>query len=307
MNTRFIWTALVTLFSFGLVSTAAASTPLIGILNAKNDSFQNLLRNAMEHHAQALDIDTFIVSAEDDSVLQMRQLRNLIDANVDAIIVSFVDASLADQMIALTRAAKIPLVFVNRLPALAQWPAGTAFVGSDELESGTLQMEELARRAGYKGKVAILVGDPTKAAAQLRTQDVEKVVAKYPEMEVVQKTSANWQRSEGTETVQHWLHQGVPFTIIAANNDEMAIGVVRALEKAGKPLNTYLVGGIDGTPDGLQQMQDGKLAVSVLQDAKGQGEGAVDVALRLINKSQVNSLNWVPFRLITPDNLAQFR
>lgn len=307
MNIRLIRAAVAMLFVFGLVTSAVASTPLIGILEAKNDSFQNLLRNAMEQRAKASGADTFFISAEDDSVLQMRQLSNLINSRADAIIVSYVDATLVDRMIALTTAAKIPLVFVNRMPLRSQLPMGTAFVGSDERESGTLQMEELARRANYRGNVAILIGDPTKAAAQIRTQDVEEVVAKYPNMKVVKKISANWQRSEGAETVQGWLNQGVPFNIIAANNDEMAIGAVRALEKAGKPLDTYLVGGIDGTPDGLQQLQDGKLAVSVLQDAKGQGQSAIDVALGLINGAHVDSLNWVPFRLITQDNLDQFR
>lgn len=285
----------------------AAAVPLIGILNAKNDSFQNLLSSSMEQRAHELNVDTFMVSAEDDSQLQMRQLKSLIEGKVDAIIVAIVDAGLADEMINLTSEAKIPLVFVNRLPSRTDWPSTTAFVGSDELQSGTFLMEELARRANYKGNVAILVGDPTKTAAQLRTQDVEQVVAKYPNMKIVKKESANWERSQAATLVSQWLDKNLDFSIIAANNDEMAIGAIRALEKADKPLDRYLVGGIDGTPDGLQAMKDGKMAASVLQDAKGQGELSIDIAMDFIKHAPVKSMNWVPFKPITSENLYQFR
>lgn len=287
--------------------SGAAAVPLIGILNAKNDSFQNLLSSSMEQRAHELNVDTFMVSAEDDSQLQMRQLKSLIEGKVDAIIVAIVDAGLADEMINLTSEAKIPLVFVNRLPSRIDWPSTTAFVGSDELQSGTFLMEELARRANYKGNVAILVGDPTKTAAQLRTQDVEQVVAKYPNMKIVKKESASWERSQAATLVSQWLDKNLDFSIIAANNDEMAIGAIRALEKADKPLDRYLVGGIDGTPDGLQAMKDGKMAASVLQDAKGQGELSIDIAMDFIKHAPVKSMNWVPFKPITSENLYQFR
>ncbi len=173
-------------------------------------------------------------------------------------------------MMQLASQAKIPLVFVNRNPNPEKWPAQTAFVGSNELESGTLQMEELARRAGYKGNVVILVGDPANASSLMRTEDVEKVVAKYPDMKVIQKKVGNWERSQAATIVIDWVKQGVDFSIIAANNDEMAIGAIMGLEKAGKQAKDYWVGGIDGTPDGWKLMAEGKMAVSVFQDAAGQ-------------------------------------
>jgi ribose transport system substrate-binding protein len=126
-------------------------------------------------------------NGKDSIDLQMRQFRNLVNSKVDAIIIAMVDGKSAAQMMQLASDAKIPLVFVNRNPNPEKWPAQTAFVGSNELESGTLQMEELARRAGYKGNVVILVGDPANASSLMRTEDVEKVVAKYPNMKIVQK------------------------------------------------------------------------------------------------------------------------
>lgn len=288
------------------VNLAQASAPLIGVLTSKRDNFRTLLINNVEERAHTLDADLFLENANSDSALQLRQYRNLIAAHVDAVIVNLIDDSNTQEMLSLAMSSKVPLVFINYRPSVSPLPTYAGFVGSDEVEAATMQMEELARRASYKGKVAILMGEPAHPATKLRTESVEKVVAKYPDMQVVVKASANWQRSEATERVLQWVDKGVAFDIVAANNDEMAIGAIRGLEKAGKPLAKYLVGGIDGTPDGLQEMREGKLAVSVLQDAKGQGQGAVDMALRLANGSTSSNLTRVPFQLITPDNLASF-
>jgi inositol transport system substrate-binding protein len=67
-----------------------------------------------------------------------------------------------------------------------------------------------------------------------------------------------------------------------------------------------LVGGIDATPDGLAAMAKGDLAVTVFQDAKGQGRGSVDTAIALANGQKVDSFVWVPFQLVTQENYKSF-
>lgn len=302
------WLTLALGISFLTAGLAQAATPLLGVAMAKyDDNFQTILRNGVQKHAAVLDADIFMEDGHDSAELQMRQFRNLVNSKVDAIVVAMVNAKSAPEMLRLASAAKIPLVFVNRNPGPDKWPAQTAFVGSDEVESGTLQMEELARRANYKGNVVILVGDPNNKSSLMRTEDVEKVVAKYPNMKVVQKKVGNWERSQAAAIVIDWVKAGVDFSIIAANNDEMAIGAIMGLEKAGKNAKDYWVGGIDGTPDGLKLMADGKMAVSVFQDAIGQANGAVEVALRLARGESLDSpLIWVPFKLITPENRQEF-
>ncbi|PXF31553.1 hypothetical protein WH50_09310 [Pokkaliibacter plantistimulans] len=56
------------------------------------------------------------------------------------------------------------------------------------------------------------------------------------------------------------------------------------------------------------ERDQGKLKVSVLQDARGQAREAVNVALKLFwGSPPVESLNWIPFKLITPENAAEFK
>jgi ABC-type sugar transport system substrate-binding protein len=85
----------------------------------------------------------------------------------------------------------------------------------------------------------------------------------------------------------------------------MALGAIEALKAAGK-LDKTIVGGVDATSDALAAMKAGSLKVTVFQDAKGQGGGGVDAAVKLYNGETVPGYVDVPYQLVTPDNMADF-
>ena len=53
-------------------------------------------------------------------------------------------------------------------------------------------------------------------------------------------------------------------------------------------------------------LKNGKMIATIFQDAKGQGEGAVDAAIKLANGEKVEKIIDVPYQLITKDNMAEF-
>ena len=65
--------------------------------------------------------------------------------------------------------------------------------------------------------------------------------------------------------------------------------------------------GIDAIPDAVQMVADGKLAATVLQDAVGQGEGAINAAKNAIEGISQEAVSWIDFVLVTPDNVADFQ
>lgn len=64
--------------------------------------------------------------------------------------------------------------------------------------------------------------------------------------------------------------------------------------------------GVDATADALQFMQAGDLDVTVFQNAKAQGGGGVDAALKLARGEPVERVVYVPFELVTPANMADY-
>ena len=86
----------------------------------------------------------------------------------------------------------------------------------------------------------------------------------------------------------------------------MAIGAIQAMRASGIAMGDVVVGGIDATQDALLAMAAGELDVTVFQDAAGQGAGALEAALRLANGEDVDQRVYVPFQLVTPENMSEF-
>jgi inositol transport system substrate-binding protein len=268
------------------------------------DAFLQKVADGITAEAKAKGATVDIVAADNKVDTQLSQVENFISQKVDAIIVVAVDTSAAGPMTEAAKAANIPLVYVNRNPA----QKGVPYVGSQSLVSGTLEMTQLAKLAGGKGNVVIMEGEVTNEAALDRTKGCNDVVAKNPGMKVVKTGVANWDRAQGQALMENWLQSGVAFTIVCANNDEMALGAINALKAAGKKLGAggILVGGVDANADALVSLKAGELATTVFQDAAGQGGGGVDAALDLIAGKTVADYVDVPYQLVTLDNIADF-
>lgn len=291
----------------------ASSHTCAGVIAASvtryNDTFQTMLRESMESAAERRGHELFVGDAEDNTDIQLEQLAQYVSLDVDALIVILVDSRPAyvQKVIDLAASKQIPLILLNRKPALESLPERVVFVGSNDNDAGNLEMEELARLANYQGKVALLRGPDNHPAAIARTSMVRDVIAKYPDMSLVVEETAMWRRNVALSKTANWLKEGADFTIVAANNDEMAIGAIMAIREAGKNPADYLIGGVDATPDALQAMSEGLLDVTVLQDARGQGQGAVSAAVNMMNGNMPESIIMVPFKLVTPDNLDRYK
>lgn len=302
-------TALIVSFAVdGCGGSREPARLIIGVSMAHfDDNWLTILRNAMmEHAASYPEIDIRIADAQGDVGRQLSQIQNFAAQDAAAIIVNAADTSATPGMTKVARDAGVPLVYVNRRPAEETLPDRVVFVGSEDLHAGTLEMEELARLMKHRGNVAIMVGELASNGAQLRTLAVEHVVAKYPAMKVVEKQVGNFQRERGLDLMNNWLTAGTRIDAVAANNDEMAIGAIMAIQQAGIAPGKILVGGVDATPDALAELAKGTLAVTVFQNARGQARGAVDAAVKLSRGEHVDSFVWIPFELVTRENYKAF-
>lgn len=279
-----------------------------------DDNFLTVLRNGMSDYAGGLDGVTLqIEDAQNDVGKQLNQIQNFVASGVDAIIVNPVDT---DATIAMSQAAAdagIPLVYVNRQPVnLDSLPDKQAFVASDEKESGTLETQEVCRLLKEAGKteakIVVMMGELSNQAARVRTQDIKDVIA-TPDcafMTIVEEQTANWSRTQGADLMTNWITAGLEFDAVISNNDEMAIGAIQALKGAGREMDDVIVAGVDATQDALAAMQMGDLDVTVFQNAAGQGQGAVDAALKLARGEDVEKNIFIPFELVTPDTLDTY-
>ncbi|MBA8900470.1 MULTISPECIES: sugar ABC transporter substrate-binding protein [unclassified Phyllobacterium] len=302
---------ILTMAVSALMSTSALAAN-IGVSMAQfDDNFLTVLRNGMQDYAKTLDGVTLQVEdAQNDVAKQQSQIQNFIASKVDAIIVNAVDTDATAAMSKLATAAGIPLVYVNREPVnVNELPAKQAFVASNEVESGTLETKEVCKLLKGKGKIVVMMGELSNQAARQRTKDIHDVIAtdECKGLTIVEEQTANWSRTQGADLMTNWLSAGLEFDAVISNNDEMAIGAIQALKAAGRKMDTVVVAGVDATQDALAAMAAGDLDVTVFQNAAGQGKGSVDAALKLAKGEKVEAKVYIPFELVTPDNLSKYQ
>ncbi|NGM44714.1 sugar ABC transporter substrate-binding protein [Rhodobacter sp. SGA-6-6] len=279
-----------------------------------DDNFLTVLRNGIQSYADANGIPVQIEDAQNDVAKQLDQINNFIASGVDAIVVNPVDTSATQAMSDAAAAAGVPLVYVNRQPVnLDNLPDNQAFVASNEVDSGTLETIALCDNWAAEGKtevnVYVLQGELSNQAAVQRTQDIYDVIEAGKckvKINVIDQQTANWSRDQAQNLMTNWLSTGAAFDGVISNNDEMAIGAIQAMKAAGIDMATVQVGGVDATQDALAAMQAGDLDVTVFQNAKAQGEGALNAAVALSKGEAVDQTVWVPFELVTPANVADY-
>lgn len=293
-------------------AAAAHAETRVGVsMTSFDNPFLTILLNGIRAEgARHADLELVVEDAQLDVAKQLNQVQNMVANGVDAIVVNPVDGAATPAMTKLAVDAGIPLVYVNHPPAEhAAMPVGTSFVGSNEIDSGTMQTKAVCEMLGGKGKVLVLMGPLENEASIIRTKDIEDVIATEPctGMKIVDKQVGNWNRTQGADLTTNWLTSGVAFDAIISNNDEMAIGAIQALKGAGVDMGKVVVAGIDATPDGLAAMEAGDLDVTVFQNATRQGEVALETALAMVGGQKAEGNIWIPFEPVTRENMKDYK
>lgn len=300
--------------ALALLSGAAMAENIgVSIVNFDNN-FQTLLRQGIEARAAEVGVGVQVEDAQNDSAKQLDQINNFIASGVDAIIVTLVDTAASPAITEAAKSAGVPLVYVNLEPQdMAALPDTQVYVGSNEIESGTLGAFEACKLLRAQGKSSgadgyIVMGSLSHQAALQRTKDVEDIagIDMCNFIKIHDKQSSEWSRDGAQTLMTNWLSTGAVPDVVFANNDESALGAILALKAANIAMEDVVVVGVDATADGLQFMQAGDLDVTVFQNAKAQGGGGLDVALKLVRGEPVDKVTYVPFELVTPANAADY-
>ena len=278
----------------------------IGVAAAMfDDKWMSYMNEGFRIAAEDLGVRLTMGDGKNDPVVQQGQVETFITQGVDAIVIVPIQATAIAPILDATDAAGIPVVAVNRFPAEPYFSRLATYVGSDEVFAGTVQGEKIAELLGGKGDVVIIHGELGHPAEIGRTQGNMNVFANYPDIHVVREDTAQWSRAKALELMENWIQAGFNIDAVMANNDESAIGAAMALEQVGL-LDQVFIAGVDATPDALEFMREGKIDVTVFQDAYAQGYGGIDAAIRAANGEDLPSTTDIPYQPVTPDVVDKF-
>ena len=261
------------------------------------------VKDAMEARAKEKNVELIVNDAQRTADKQVQQVETFISQKVDAIILNPCEVEASSPAIEKAKAAGIPIINVNSETAAA--PDG--FAGSRDEEAGEIAMEQIAKLLNGKGNVVMIEGYMGQAAQIKRSAGAKTILSKYPGIKILAQQAADWDRAKGMSLMENWIQSyGDKINAVFAHNDEMGMGALQALEQA-KLKDKVVVVSIDAIADALQAVKDGRLDATVYQDAKGQGAGAIDMAIQLIKKEPVEKKEiFIPFQLVTKENADDF-
>lgn len=325
---RILVLALTLLMVFGMIACAApAAAPaeevvtteevaapateddyVIGYLCSNfNDTGQVYVKDGAKAKAEELGMVFLEADAQEDVIKQQDQAKAFIVEKVDVLLCVPVSTDAMDPIIKDAKDAGIPLVFINRNPfGETEPPEGCYYVGSEEIVAGQKQADYLIELLGDKkdASIFILEGKLDNEAAIKRTKGAQEGL-EAAGFSIKAIEVGNWQRDQAVTITENWLtaYAG-EMTAIVANNDEMALGAVEALQKANRA--DVIVLGVDFTPDAKAAILEGKMVGSVRQDLSGQGAGGVQIAYDVLKMGTSEKTVWIPFVLITADEADKY-
>ncbi|MDI9491234.1 MAG: substrate-binding domain-containing protein [Clostridiaceae bacterium] len=300
-----------------------AKTKNITLVLSQRDEWLSFLDAAAADSAKELGYGLTSQDSLSDSNKQIQFVTTAAAAGEKVIIVNLVDPNTASEII--EAAGDMKVVFVNRPPEdMSLLNENVIYVGSDEMTSGKFQGEWLAEHFKAEGKTDIKYILLNGILGQVSTTNRTASVLKALEDNGINATEASapiaalYDRAEAMTLITPLLTSGLEFDCIISNNDAMALGAIEALINADMDPKEIPVVGIDASPDGRQAIKDGTMAMSVFQDARGQGEGAIKAAINLVEGNPINegtkyevaednaNVIWIPFEPVTGENVAEY-
>ncbi|MFJ9918463.1 substrate-binding domain-containing protein [Streptomyces rubiginosohelvolus] len=283
-------------------SGSSGGTKKVGMsLSTLNNPFFVQMKEGAQAEAEKAGIDLTVTDAQNDASQQANQLQNFTSSGVSSIIVNPVDSDAVGPGVRSANKADIPVIAADR----GVNKADTAtLVASDNVAGGKLAADALADKLGGKGSIVILQGTAGTSASRERGAGFAEGLKAYPDIKVVAKQPADFDRTKGLDVMTNLIQSHPDVTGVFAENDEMALGAVKALgSKAGKSVSVV---GFDGTPDGLKAVEAGTLYASVAQQPAELGKIAVQNAVKAAKDEKVASTVKVPVKVVTRENVADF-
>ena len=295
----------LTLGAAALLATGCSGTGASGgseltiglAVSTLNNPFFVELQQGAQEMANQLGAKLTVVDAQNDATNQVNQVQTLVTQGVKAIILNPVDSKQSAPAAKAAEMANIPLISVDR----SVEGKVAAEVASNNVSGGSLAAIELGRATS--GEVAHLKGISGASASRDRGQGFEQGL-NSGNIKVVATAVADFDRAKALNETTNLLQGHPGIKGIFAENDEMALGAIKALgARAGKDV---MVVGFDGTPDGLKAIQDGTLVATIAQQPKLLGSKAVEQAVKAAKGEPVQQVVDVEVKVITKQNVAEF-
>ena len=238
--------------------------------------------------AKELGAEVILKNANEDAALQIDQVKELIKAKVDVIVIIPYDRISIAPILKQAKREGIKVIAYDRLVHNGDVDLYLSF---DNILVGELMGQAIVDKAP-KGKYVIINGSPKDNNAYMFNEGYMSVLQPYidsGDIEVVANVWADdWREVVAYDAVNAVLESGVEIDAIIGANDDLAEGAIRALlerQLAGE----VFVSGHDANLSACQRIVEGTQTITVYKPIKKLAQSAAEMAIKLAEGDEVMS------------------
>ncbi|QIZ49297.1 ribose ABC transporter substrate-binding protein RbsB [Dickeya zeae] len=274
-------------------ANALAKDTIALVVSTLNNPFFVSLKDGAQKEADKLGYNLVVLDSQNNPAKELSNVQDLTVRGTKLLLINPADSNAVGNAVKLANQAKIPVITLDRVAASGEV---VSHVASDNAFGGKVAGDFIAKKLGEGAKVIQLEGLAGTSAARERGAGFMKSAEKN-KFNMLASQPADFDRTKGLNVMQNLLTAHPDVKAVFAQNDEMALGALRALQTAGR--DDVMVVGFDGTADGVKAVEGGKMAATVAQRPDQIGVIGVETADKVLKGEKVQAIIPVDLKLVT--------
>ncbi|SMC96266.1 ABC-type sugar transport system, substrate-binding protein, contains N-terminal xre family HTH domain [Desulfocicer vacuolatum DSM 3385] len=266
----------------------------LSVSTLQTSFFLTLLKGAQEA-ADLYGLTLIVKDAQNSDSQQLSDIVDLLEQDVDILMVNPTNTESVMPGIGMANKKAVPIISVDRKTSGGKI---LCHIESDNVEGGRMAAEILARYFKEGARVIEIEGIPGTSACYERGVGFNKELQKYPQIKVVARDVANFDRKEAREVMLRILQGGEGFDAVFAHNDDMILGVIDALKKFNYGHSPLLIG-FDALPEAKKAIHQDELNATIAQQPELMGKLSIETAVRYFRGEKVKPKLFVDLSVIS--------
>lgn len=278
--------------SLAFGSIASAQDTIALAVSTLDNPFFVTLKEGAQSKAQELGYQLIVLDSQNDPAKELANVEDSLVRGAKVLLINPTDSDAVSSAVMTANQKNVPVITLDRG---ANKGDVVSHIASDNIAGGKMAGDFIAEKIGKNAKVIQLEGIAGTSAARERGEGFKQAVESN-EFEILASQPADFDRTKGLNVMENLLAGHHAVQAVFAQNDEMALGALRALQAAGKNI---VVVGFDGTEDAVKAVENGKLAATIAQQPEQIGALGVETAVSLLKGETVEAQIPVPLKVIS--------
>ncbi|KAE9529945.1 MULTISPECIES: ribose ABC transporter substrate-binding protein RbsB [Testudinibacter] len=280
------------IMSLAVSGSALAKETLALAVSTLDNPFFVSLKDGAQKEADKLGYNLVVLDSQNDPAKELANVEDLLVRGAKVLLINPTDSEAVANAVMRANKQGVPVITLDRGAAKGEV---VSHIASDNVAGGKLAGDFIAEKLGKEAKVIQLEGIAGTSAARERGEGFAQAVEANG-FALLASQPADFDRTKGLNVMENLLASQSAVQAVFAQNDEMALGALRALQAAKKEV---LVVGFDGTDDAVRAVEAGKLGATIAQQPEKIGELGVATADRVLKGEPVEVMIPVPLKVVS--------